>query len=132
MCYLWSCDDLLCLGLYSKSESTVSSARPLTHNGDLNKRVNETLACVLVSASVSCWEVFQATLLKFLHMADDITLQKNRNETSLEGNGGTGIWKSLSCIHYWKDILDFGETNTVNHTRKHEDKSECSCFIPTF
>lgn len=72
---------MLCLGLFSKW--IVSSARPLAHNADLNKAANETLACVLVSASVSCWEVFQATVLKYLHTADDITLQINRNETTV-------------------------------------------------
>lgn len=58
--------------------------------------------------SVSCWEVFQATFLKFLHTADDITLQKNRNETNLEGKGGMQIcvWKPISCIHYWKGVWD--------------------------
>lgn len=83
--------------------------------------------------SVSCWEVFQATFLKFLHTADDITLQKNRNETNLEGKGGMQIcvWKPISCIHYWKDVWDFGETSTVN-TRKHEPNCECSsCFFHT-
>lgn len=90
----------MCCVWYSKW--IVSSAHPLTHNADLNKAANQTLACVLVSASVSCWEVFQATFLKFLHTADDITLQKNRNETNLEGKGGMQIcvWKPISCIHY--------------------------------
>lgn len=90
MCVLW---------FYSKSKLNVSSARPLAVecSDTMVTWIDEQMKHWLmfsfqhIAASVSCWDVFQAT---FLHMLTYISLQKNINETRMER-----VWKWIfvSC-----------------------------------